>query len=91
MTEEDLYKLGFKDEIIDKPNGLLNYYLIKEKDNKVFIQISTKNENTQPYLITIQYSWYDMEDDITYLPINIKNIDELKFQIKILKKLFTIS
>jgi hypothetical protein len=91
LNVEDLYKLEFKDEITNKPNGILEYYLIKEESNEVFLQICIKNSDIYPTLIIRQYNWSEMEDNITYLPmINTQNIEALKTDIELLRKLFVI-
>ena len=89
MKKEDLYEIGFKDEITKNPNGLLIYHLIQEENNEVFLQISTKNTDIYPTLIVNQYDWSEMESNTIYLPmINLNNISSLKIGIETLKSLF---
>ena len=91
MKKQDLYKIGFKDEITGKPNGILNYYLIEEENNEVFLQISTKNTDVFPTLVVNQYDWNEMQGNTTYLPmIDIDNISSLKTEIETLKRLFVV-
>lgn len=91
MKKEDLYKVGFKDEITNNPNGILIYHLIEEENNEVFLQICTKNTDVFPTLIVNQYDWGEMEGNITYLPmINVSNISSLKTAIETLKSLFVV-
>lgn len=87
MKKEDLYKIGFKG--LNSKSNLLNYYLIQEENNEVFLQICISNTNIYPTLIVNQYDWSEMQGNITYLPmINIKDILSLKSEIKTLKRLF---
>lgn len=91
MRKEDLYKIGFKDEITNRPNGILNYHIIQEENNEVFLQICIKNTDIYPTLVVNQYDWNEMIGNITYLPmINTTDISSLKTEIEILKKLFVI-
>ena len=90
MKKEDLYLIGFKDEMT-RPNGILVYYLIEEEKNEVFLQICTKNTEIYPTLIVNQYDWNETKGNITYLPmINIRDISSLKTEIETLKRLFVI-
>jgi len=91
MKKEDLYKVGFKDEITNRPNGILNYYLIEEENNDVFLQICVKNTDVYPTLIVNQYDWSEMVGNITYLPMsNVRGISSLKTEIETLKRLFVV-
>jgi hypothetical protein len=91
MTKEDLYKIGFKDEITNKPNGILIYYLIEEECNQVFLQICVKNTDIYPTLVVNQYDWGEMVGNVTYLPmINVRDISSLNTEIETLKRLFVI-
>lgn len=91
MKKEDLKKIGFKDELIGKPNGILNYYLIEEECNDVFLQICIKNTDIYPTLIVNQFDWSEMVGNTTYLPmINVRDITSLKIEIETLKRLFVV-
>ena len=83
--------MGFKDEITNKPNGILNYHLIKEESNEVFIQICIKSTDIYPALVVNQYDWNEMIGNNTYLPmINVTDVSSLKTEIETLKRLFVI-
>lgn len=91
MKKEDLYELGFKDEITNRQNGILNYYFIEEENNDVFLQICLKNTDVFPTLIVNQYDWSEMVGNKTYLPIiNVRDIPSLKIAIEQLKMLFVV-
>jgi len=91
MKIEELYKIGFKDEIENKPNGIIEYHLKTEEDEAVFLQVCTKNTDVYPTLIVNQYDWNDMVDNLTYLPmINIRDVETLKKEIETLKRLFVV-
>ena len=91
MKKEDLYEIGFKDEVTTKPNGILVYYLINEENNEVFLQVSTKDTDVFPTLIVNQYDWNEMQGNINYLPmINVRNVSSLKTEIETLKRLFVV-
>jgi hypothetical protein len=91
MIKDDLYELGFKDEIKNKPNGILIYHIIEEENNEVFLQICVKNTDIFLTLVVNQYDWNEMVANITYLPmINVIDISSLKTEIETLKRLFVI-
>jgi hypothetical protein len=91
MKKDDLYELGFKDEITNKPNGILIYHLIEEENNEVFLQICVKNTDIYPTLVVNQYDWDRMVGNTTYLSmINIRDVLSLKTEIETLKRLFVI-
>lgn len=91
MKKDDLYELGFKDEITNKPNGILIYHLIEEENNEVFLQICVKNTDIYPTLVVNQYDWGRMVGNTTYLSmINIRDVLSLKTEIETLKRLFVI-
>ena len=90
ITNQELYDIGFKDELTGRPNGVLVYELIEDEDDSVFIQICTENTDIIPCLWVSQYNYSEMQGNIAYLPmVNISTIEELKESITTLKKLFT--
>lgn len=91
MKIDELYKIGFKDEITNKPNGIVEYYLREEREDEVFLQVCVLNTDIYPTLIVNQYDWGEMEGNLTRLPmINIRDIETLKKEIETLKRLFVV-
>ena len=91
MKKEHLYKIGFKDELANKPNGILNYQLIEEASNETFLQVCLKSTDVYPTLVVYQYDWNNMKSNLTYLPmLNIRDVETLKTEIENLKRLFVV-
>ena len=89
MKIDELYKIGFKDEITNKPNGIVEYYLREEKEDHVLLQVSTSDTDVYPVLIVNQYDWEEGAYSITHLPmINVRDVETLKKEIETLKRLF---
>ena len=91
IIKEDLYAIGFKDELANKQNGILNYHMIQEESNEVFLQICMNDTDIYPVLVVSQYDWDNMNGNITYLPmVNTTDIPSLKAEIETLKRLFVV-
>lgn len=91
MEIEELYKIGFKDEIKNKPNGIVEYYLREEEDDDVFLQVCVLNTDVYPTLIISQFDWIEIRANITYMPmINVRDVKVLEKEIKTLKRLFIV-